>query len=98
MITMNQTYPCAWMTEESARRLVDGGNCKGAVPVHSKRSTTAKIPMYDQAEINAAVAAERERCAAVCKGYAIRHAANDDDNTKAQAWMMLQCSAEILKA
>ena len=42
-------------------------------------------------------AAERERCAAVCKAYAMRHAA-DDDNTKAQAWMILQCSAEILKA
>ena len=47
--------------------------------------------------VAAVKAAERERCAAVCKAYAMRHAA-DDDNTKAQAWMMLQCSAEILKA
>jgi len=38
--------------------------------------------------------AEREACANLCKAYADRHAKRDDD-TKAQAWMMLQCAAEI---
>jgi CheY-like chemotaxis protein len=44
-----------------------------------------------------AEAAERERCAKVCDDYAVRHA-KDDDDSKARAWMMLQCGAEIRKA
>jgi hypothetical protein len=42
----------------------------------------------------AATAAERERAAKVCKDYANKHA-KDDDDSKAQAWMMLQCAAAI---
>jgi hypothetical protein len=38
--------------------------------------------------------AERERCAKVCAEYAHTHA-KEDDNSKAQAWMMLQCAAVI---
>ena len=40
-------------------------------------------------------AAERERCARVCDDYAAKHGAKDDDDSKAQAWMMLQCAAAI---
>lgn len=47
--------------------------------------------------LNAERAAERERCANLCKAYAMRYS-KQDDNTKAQAWMMLQCAAEILRA
>lgn len=42
--------PVAWMTRESAARLKDGGNCRGAVPVHQKRSTIATIPVYVRQE------------------------------------------------
>jgi hypothetical protein len=53
--------PSVWMTYESALRLaVDGGNCKGAVPVHSKRSATSTIPLYDQATLDAAFSAGRD--------------------------------------
>jgi hypothetical protein len=38
--------PVAWMSNESAHRLKHGGNSKGAVPVHAKRSNTSKIPLY----------------------------------------------------
>ncbi len=41
-----QAHPVAWMTRESQHRLAAGGNCKGAVPVHGKRSATATIPLY----------------------------------------------------
>lgn len=39
---------------------------------------------------------ERKRCALICRHYAKRHA-KDDDESKAQAWMMLQCAAAIEK-
>ena len=39
--------PVAWMSNESAHRLKHGGNSKGAVPVHAKRSNTSKIPLYN---------------------------------------------------
>jgi hypothetical protein len=35
-----------------------------------------------------------EQAAMVCDEYAKNHA-KEDDNTKAQAWMMLQCGAKI---
>ena len=38
--------PVAWMTHESSMRLKDGGNCKGAVPVHQQRSHASSIPLY----------------------------------------------------
>ena len=38
--------PVAWMTHESNMRLTDGGNCKGAVPVHQQRSHASSIPLY----------------------------------------------------
>ena len=38
--------PTYWMTWESKYRLEQGGNAKGAVPVHAKRSSTAIIPLY----------------------------------------------------
>jgi hypothetical protein len=37
---------------------------------------------------------ERERCAMLCETYANNHA-KDDDDSKARAWMMLQCAARI---
>lgn len=37
---------------------------------------------------------ERERCAKLCEDYAKSHA-KDDDDTKSQAWMMLQCAIKI---
>lgn len=43
-----------------------------------------------------AVALERERCANVCLDYAKRHDKGDDES-KAQAWMMLQCAVAIRK-
>lgn len=53
--------PRYWMTREAEYRLKNGGNAKGAVPVHARPSVAAKIPLYGQAELDAAVAAERER-------------------------------------
>jgi hypothetical protein len=54
---------------------------------------------YTRAQLIAAMALaakeQRERDAAICKTYAIRHA-GDSDITKAQAWMMNQCAAAIL--
>jgi len=38
--------PFAWMSNESAYRLKHGGNSKGTVPVHAKKSTASKIPLY----------------------------------------------------
>jgi hypothetical protein len=65
---MTVTNPSFWMTHESKFRLENqGGNCKGAVPVHGTRSNTANIPLYDQAAMDAAIAAEREACAKVCE-------------------------------
>ena len=62
-----------WMTRESERRLAKGGNCKGAVPVHGKPSSTAIVPLYDQAAIDAAVAAEREWCIEACRKIAAQY-------------------------
>lgn len=47
-----------WMTHESKWRLANGGNSKGAVPVHGKPSPTAKVPLYTEEQMQA----ERERC------------------------------------
>lgn len=44
--------------------------------------------------VNEAVSVEREACAKACDDYALQHA-KDDDDSKAQAWMMIQCSATI---
>lgn len=41
--------PSAWMSAESAQRLREGGNCKGAVPVHLHRSNASRIPVYFKA-------------------------------------------------
>jgi hypothetical protein len=42
-----QTFkPFCFMTHESKHSLINGGNCKGAVPVHGGPSKTAKIPLY----------------------------------------------------
>jgi hypothetical protein len=37
---------------------------------------------------------ERDQCAQLCESYAQSHAKGDDES-KAQAWMMLQCAARI---
>lgn len=54
-----------WMTHESRFRLANGGNGKGAVPVHGKRSATAVVPLYTADEMReyarAAIAAHLER-------------------------------------
>lgn len=42
-----------WMTRESRYRLAQGGNCKGAVPVHSKQSSTAKLPLFTADQLQA---------------------------------------------
>lgn len=39
---------------------------------------------------------EREQCAQLCEEYA-KSRAKGDDESKAQAWMMLQCAAKIRK-
>ena len=38
--------PVAWISYESLGRLKNGGNSRGAVPVHTIQSHTAKIPLY----------------------------------------------------
>jgi hypothetical protein len=38
--------PVAWISYESLGRLKNGGNSRGAVPVHTIQSYTAKIPLY----------------------------------------------------
>lgn len=39
--------PFGWITSESIYRLTRiGGNRKGTVPVHKKRSSVAKTPLY----------------------------------------------------
>lgn len=48
-----------WMTHESHYRLKDGGNCKGAVPVHGKPSSTAKLPLYTADQMRAYATAAR---------------------------------------
>ena len=54
-----------WITDESICRLVDGGNSKGAVPVHGKPSVTAKTGLFTAAQMytfaGAAVLAEKTR-------------------------------------
>jgi hypothetical protein len=41
-----QVEPVAWISYESLGRLKNGGNSRGAVPVHTIQSHTAKIPLY----------------------------------------------------
>lgn len=55
-----------WLTHESKSRLADGGNSRGAVPVHGKPSATAIIPLYEKWQIDAAILAEREAFATLC--------------------------------
>lgn len=43
---MRRQEPYVWMTSESKWRLQNGGNCKGAVPVHKKKSNASNIPLY----------------------------------------------------
>lgn len=74
--------PFAWMTGESARRLKRGGNGKGAVPVHGERSGLAKLPVYDQAALDAAVAAERDRCATIARRWGETHADGETVNAR----------------
>jgi len=42
-----------WMTHESHFRLKNGGNRKGSVPVHSKRSATSIIPIFTADQMKA---------------------------------------------
>ncbi len=62
--------PVAWMSNESAYRLINGGNAKGAVPVHQNRSHTSTRPLFTQHQLEAyaaaALLAEREACAKLC--------------------------------
>lgn len=74
--------PYAWMTRESANRLKTGGNCKGAVPVHGEPSVSARRPLYDQAALDAAVAAERARCAAIARRWGETHDAGVTVNAR----------------
>jgi len=57
---MNKDYkpkPTAWMTEESKYRLMNGGNCRGAVPVHAEKSHISTIPLYSEAQLKNAFSA-----------------------------------------
>ena len=56
--------PVAWMTEESKYRLLSGGNCRGSVPVHSKKSHVSTIPLYSESQLKNAFSAGIKR---VCK-------------------------------
>lgn len=35
-----------WITQESMIRLISGGNCRGAVSVHRRKSPASRIPVY----------------------------------------------------
>lgn len=59
-----------WMTRESKWRLSNGGNSKGAVPVHGKPSATAKVPLYTEEQMQA----ERERCFALGRNAGLPNA------------------------
>ncbi len=83
-----------WMTKESKFRISNGGNSKGAVPVHGKQSATSVIPLYEQAAIDAAVAAEREACAMVCDARSKRL---NDGNWTDDEWESI-CNANELAA
>lgn len=64
--------------------------------VHTYDESMALVHVMDAAWLawQAAVAHEREACAKACEDYAGTHA-KDDDNSKANAWMMLQCASVI---
>lgn len=48
-----------WMTPESKLSITKyGGNCKGTVPVHYKRSYVSTIPLYTEEQM----LSERKRC------------------------------------
>lgn len=68
-------------------------------PAHHRERMTERLHTAAQlaAEVAKARAEERERCAKLCHEYAHKHA-KDDDDSKAQAWMMLQCAAAIRQA
>lgn len=42
-----------WMTKESKWRLADGGNCKGSVPVHAKKTSTSFLPLFTAEQMQA---------------------------------------------
>lgn len=90
-----------WMTRESEWRLARGGNSKGAVPVHGKQSATAVVPLYDQAALDAAVAASREACAKVCDEAAftaaLAKAACHEDGAPAYNHDALDCAISALE-
>lgn len=67
--------PFAWMTNESAHRLAQGGNCKGAVPVHGRQSTTAKNALFLGAQMHAMY--EAGYCAALSQPAASGEPADD---------------------
>ena len=46
-----------WITNESICRMAEGGNSKGAVPVHGKPSVTAKNELFTAAQMHAYAAA-----------------------------------------
>lgn len=60
MILLPAPNPYCFISAESMRRLTYGGNCKGTVPVHFKRSSTAKYALYtaDQLIVFGAAIAE----------------------------------------
>jgi hypothetical protein len=45
---MSEQQPLAWISNHSVYTLKHGGNSKGTVPVHVKRSHASKIPLYTQ--------------------------------------------------
>lgn len=53
---MKLPEPVAWMSNESKRRLADGGNRKGAVPVHQRKSSISKIPLFTEDQLREALA------------------------------------------
>jgi hypothetical protein len=61
--------PVAWMSNESAYRLKHGGNSKGAVPVHAKKSAASKIPLYTHPPQREWVGLTDEEEYQICNAY-----------------------------
>ena len=58
--------PVAWRSKESKWRLKQGGNSKGAVPVHKNKTTISKIPLYTAPPKRTWVGLTREEAKEIC--------------------------------
>lgn len=59
-----------WMTRESSWRLANDNNTRIAVPVHSKPSLAANIPLYTEEQMQA----ERARCFEIGRAAGLKEA------------------------